>query len=119
MNLFFVYFECFFFIILQEVVENEEINVYSVEDDKFIYCFSFEEVVLMGVFIDIVIIFDLVIYEEKIQVVCNELNFEDIKCYCVKEIWFFDEEIFIMKVCIFGIVLFLDVKDENGNFKYE
>lgn len=50
----------------------------------------------MGVSVDMIIIFDFVIYEEKIEIVINDINFEDVKCFCIKEIWFFDEEIFIL-----------------------
>lgn len=119
MNFVFVYFECLFFIILMEVVEVGEIIVYSIEDDKFFIFFMFDEVVLMGVSVDIIVIVDLEMYEEIFQVVCNEVDFIDVKCYCLKEIWFFDEEIFIMQVCIFGIVLFIEEFDDNGNFRYE
>jgi gliding motility associated protien GldN len=119
MNLPFAYPERPFFQILQEAAENEEINVYSVEDDKFTHRLSPEEVASMGASVDTVTTFDPVTYEEKIQVVRNELNPSDIKRYRIKEVWFFDEETSTMQVRILGIAPLLDVKDENGNFKYE
>jgi gliding motility associated protien GldN len=93
--------------------------VYSVEDDKFTHRLSPEEVASMGASVDTVTTFDPVTYEEKIQVVRNELNPSDIKRYRIKEVWFFDEETSTMQVRILGIAPLLDVKDENGNFKYE
>jgi gliding motility associated protien GldN len=119
MNLPFAYPERPFFTILQEAAENEEINVYSNEDDKFTHRLSPEEIASMGASVDTVTTFDPVTYEEKIQVVRNELNPEDIKRYRLKEVWFFDEETSRMQVRILGIAPLLDVKDENGNFKYE
>ncbi|MGH1437858.1 MAG: gliding motility protein GldN, partial [Lewinella sp.] len=119
MNLPFAYTERPFFTILQEAAENEEINVYSNEDDKFTHRLSPEEIASMGASVDTVTTFDPVTYEEKIQVVRNELNPEDIKRYRLKEVWFFDEETSRMQVRILGIAPLLDVKDENGNFKYE
>ena len=68
----------------------------------------------MGASIDTVTTFDPVTYEEKIQVVRNELNPEDIKRYRLKEVWFFDEESSTMNVRILGIAPLIDVKDENG-----
>ena len=119
MNLPFAYPERPFFTILQEAAESEEINVYSPEDDKFTHRLSPEEVASMGASVDTVTTFDPVTYDEKIQIVRNELNPEDIKRYRIKEVWFFDEETSTMKVRILGIAPLLDVKDENGNFKYE
>ncbi|MCB0638095.1 MAG: gliding motility protein GldN [Lewinella sp.] len=119
MNLPFAYPERPFFTILQEAAEAGEINVYSAEDDKFTHRLNGDEVSAMGASIDTVTTFDPVTYEEKIQVVRNELNPEDIKRYRVKEVWFFDEETSTMQVRILGIAPLLDVKDENGNFKYE
>ncbi len=119
MNLPFAYPERPFFTILMDAAESGEINVYSVEDDKFTQRLPAEEVASMGATVDTVIVFDPVTYEEKQQIVRNELNPEDIKRYRVKEVWFFDEETSTMQVRILGIAPLLDVKDENDNFKYE
>jgi gliding motility associated protien GldN len=118
-NLPFAYPERPFFTILQEAALAGEINVYSAEDDKFTYRLPPDEVEAMGASVDTVTTFDPVTYEEKIQVVRNELNPEDIKRYRIKEVWFFDEERSVMDFRILGIAPLMDVKDENGNFKYE
>lgn len=119
MNLPFAYPERPFFTILMDGAINEEITVYSTEDDKFTSPLTPDEVASMGATIDTVITFDPETYEEQIQVVRNDLNPEDVKRFRMKEIWFFDEETSTLQVRILGIAPMIDVKDENGNFRYE
>lgn len=119
MNLPFAYPERPFFSILMDAAESGEITVYDAEDDKFSSSLDPNEVASMGASIDTVTTFDPVTYEEKIQIVTNEINPEDVKRFRVKEVWFFDEESSTLQVRILGIAPLLDVKDENGNFKYE
>ncbi|MFT4758465.1 MAG: gliding motility associated protein GldN [Paraglaciecola sp.] len=119
MNLPFAYPERPFFTILMDGAINEEITVYSTEDDKFTSPLTPDEVASMGATVDTVITFDPETYEEQIQVVRNDLNPEDVKRFRMKEIWFFDEETSTMQVRILGIAPMIDVKDENGNFRYE
>ena len=119
MNLPFAYPERPFFTILMEAAESGELTVYGTEDDKFSSKLTPEEVSSMGATIDTVITFDPVTYQESIQVVRNELNPEDVKRFRLKEVWFFDEETSTLQVRILGIAPLLDVKDDNGNFKYE
>lgn len=119
MNLPFAYPERPFFTILMDGAINEEITVYSTEDDKFTSPLTPDEVASMGATVDTVITFDPETYEEQIQVVRNDLNPEDVKRFRMKEVWFFDEETSTMQVRILGIAPMIDVKDENGNFRYE
>jgi gliding motility associated protien GldN len=119
MNLPFAYPERPFFTILMEAAESGELTVYGTEDDKFSSRLTPDEVSSMGATIDTVITFDPVTYQESIQVVRNELNPEDVKRFRFKEVWFFDEETSTLQVRILGIAPLLDVKDDNGNFKYE
>lgn len=119
MNLPFAYPERPFFSILMDAAVNEEITVFSTEDDKFTAPLTPDEVASMGATIDTVITFDPETYEEQIQIVRNDLNPEDVKRFRLKEIWFFDEETSTMQVRILGIAPLIDVKDENGNFRYE
>lgn len=119
MNLPFAYPERPFFSILMDAAVNEEITVYSTEDDKFTSPLTADEVASMGATIDTVITFDPETYEEQIQIVRNDLNPEDVKRFRLKEVWFFDEETSTMQVRILGIAPLIDVKDENGNFRYE
>ena len=119
MNLPFAYPEERFFTILMSAAVNGDINVYSTDDDKFTYKLEAGEVASMGATIDTVITFDPETYEEQIQVVRNELNPEDVKRFRIKEVWFFDEETSMLQVRILGIAPLIDVKDDNGNFRYE
>ncbi len=119
MNLPFAYPERPFFSILMEAAMEGDITVYSVDDDKFSYKLEPDEVASMGATVDTVITFDPETYEENVQVVRNELNPEDVKRFRVKEVWFFDEEISALQVRILGIAPLIDVKDDNGNFRYE
>ena len=119
MNLPFGYPERPFFTILQEAAEADEITVYSTEDDKFSSPLTSDEVAAMGATIDTIITFDPETYEEQIQIVRNELNPEDVKRFRIKEIWFFDEETSTLQVRVLGIAPLIDVKDDNGNFRYE
>jgi len=119
MNLPFAYPEKPFFTILMDAAVNGEIDVYSAEDDKFTYKLEPDEVASIGASVDTITTFDPETYEEKIEVVTNELNPEDVKRFRVKEIWFFDEQSSTMKVRILGIAPLIDVMDDNGNFKFE
>ena len=69
--------------------------------------------------VDTVVVFDYDTYEEQIQVVRNELNPEDVNRFRIKEVWFFDEQTSTLQARILGIAPMIDVKDENGNFRYE
>ena len=119
MNLPFAYPEKPFFTILMDAAVNNEITVYSTEDDKFTNKLQPDEVASMGATVDTVITFDPETYEEQIQIVRNELNPEDVMRFRIKEVWFFDEETSMLQVRILGIAPLIDVKDDNGNFKYE
>lgn len=120
MNLPFAYPERPFFSILMDAAETGEITVYSVEDDKFSQRLTPDEVKAMGASVDTITTFDPVTYEEKIEIVTNDINPEDVKRFRIKEIWFFDEETSTLQVRILGIAPLLDVKDENtGEFRYE
>jgi gliding motility associated protien GldN len=119
MNLPFSYPERPFFSILMDAATNNEITVYSTEDDKFTSRLTSDEVVTMGARIDTVITFDPDTYEEKTQIVSNDINPEDVRRYRIKEVWFFDKESSTMQVRILGIAPLLDIFDDAGNFKYE
>ena len=120
MNLPFAYPERPLFSILMDAAETGEITVYSVEDDKFSQRLTPDEVKAMGASVDTITTFDPVTYEEKIEIVTNDINPEDVKRFRIKETWFFDEETSTLQVRILGIAPLLDVKDENtGEFRYE
>jgi gliding motility associated protien GldN len=105
--------------ILMDAAQKGDITVYSVEDDKFRHKLNTDEVSQIGASIDTVVIFDPETYEEKITVVRNELNPEDIKRFRVKELWWFDRETSQMRVRILGIAPLYEKKDDNGQVQYE
>jgi gliding motility associated protien GldN len=117
MNKSFVYPEAPFVNIILDAVQNGTIDVYM--DDKFTQQISQAEAQTMGVSIDTTEVFDPVTFEPKLVITRNVLNWEDIKRFRLKEVWFFDEETSTMKVRVIGIAPLREVYDENGNFKYE
>ncbi|MEN0004369.1 MAG: gliding motility protein GldN [Bacteroidota bacterium] len=119
MNLPFAYPERPFFTILMDAASTGEIKAYSTEDDKFSIELTPDEVKSMGASIDTISTLDPETYEETFQIVRNEVNPEDVKRFRLKEMWFFDEETSTMQVRILGIAPLIDVKDDNGNFRYE
>ena len=119
MNQPFMYPERPFSKILLDAAMNGDITVYSTEDDKFSYPLTPDEVAAKTSSVDTITVYDPDTYEEKIEVVRNDLNPEDIQRFRMKEIWFFDEESSTMQVRILGIAPLRDVLDENGNFQYE
>jgi hypothetical protein len=42
-------------------------------------------------------------YEEKIRIAKNDINWEDVYQYRVKEVWYFDKQRSVMDVRILGI----------------
>jgi len=117
MNLPFMYPEAPFFSLLQNWASNGEITLYTVEDDQFTY--PIDEVDPIFYNRDTIIQFDPVTYEEKIIVVDNRMNMEDVKRFRIKEVWFFDEQTSSMKVRILGIAPLKDVENDHGDFLYE
>jgi gliding motility associated protien GldN len=119
MNLPFAYPEEPFFKILSDAATKGDLPVYSTEDDKFTKRLSTDDVLAMLSKTDTVVTFDPETYEEKVQIVRNDINWEDVKRFRLKEIWFFDKETSTLQVRILGIAPLIDVKDNEGNFRFE
>ena len=121
MNLPFAYPQDPFFSILSEAATKGDLPVYDVDEDgaKFKKRMSTDNVLSMLSKTDTVVTFDPETYEEKIQIVRNDINWEDVKRFRVKEVWFFDKETSTMQVRILGIAPMIDVKDNEGNFRFE
>ena len=116
-NLVFRYPEKPFFSIIRDLAENGEIALFK--DEKFTEILTPEELDNILFSVDTSTYFDYDEYVEKVKVVKNEINWEDIKRYRVKEIWFFDEESSRMKVRILGIAPEKDEYDDlTGELKY-
>jgi len=121
MNLPFAYPEQPFFKILSDAATKGDLPVYSVDEDgaKFKKRLSTEDVLSMLSKSDTVITFDPETYEEKITIVNNDIIWEDVKRFRIKEVWFFDKETSTMQVRILGIAPMIDVRDNEGNFRFE
>lgn len=117
MNKAFVYPEKPFINIILEAAQQGDITVYM--DEKFTMPMSKTESQNIGVSIDTTIVSDPVTFIETPVVTRNVLNWEDVKRFRLKEVWFFDEETSTMQVRIIGIAPLREVYDAQGNFKYE
>jgi len=58
-------------------------------------------------------------YVETLTVATNVINWEEIKRYRVKELWYFDSNTSTLKVRILGIAPLMDVTNEDGTFRHE
>lgn len=121
MNLPFAYPEEPFFKILSDAATKGDLPVYSTDEDgaKFKKRLSTDDVLSMLSKTDTVVTFDPETYEEKLQIVRNDINWEDVKRFRVKEVWFFDKETSTLQVRILGIAPMIDVRDNEGNFRFE
>lgn len=118
MNLPFVYPQAPFFEILTTAAQNGELDLFSPEDDHFSYNLSANELQEMLFDQDTVEVMD---EEFNITLVPieNSLNYENVKRFRLKEVWYFDSHYSVLKVRILGIAPLIEVVDEAGNFKYE
>jgi len=115
-NLPFIYPQRPFFKILIDMSMNGDINVF--QDDKFTNIMSEKDIQALLVSVDTTVIFDPDTYEETIKIVRNDINYEDIKRFRLKEIWFFDEESSRMHCRLLGIAPIKDVYSETGELNY-
>ncbi len=105
------------FNIFRELAENGDIALFS--DEKFTTILSPEDLDGILYSVDTTTYFDYDEYIEKVKVVRDDINWEDINRYRVKEIWFFDEESSTMKVRILGVAPEKDFLDDlTGEVKY-
>ena len=110
-----------FFEILRDLAMNGDIVIFQDDAGKPDYKAPMNAEQVENAFYktDTSVVIDYDTYEESVSITKSELYFEDINRYRVKEIWFFDEESSTLQVRILGIAPLIDVKDENGNFRYE
>ena len=113
MNLVFKYPVSPFFTILKDMAENGEITLFREED--FRDPLTVEDVDKILNRIDTVTTFNYDTYEEEIKIVRNEIYWDDINQYRMKEMWYFDEESSMMKSRILGIApVYTEVDEETG-----
>ncbi|MBN8677552.1 MAG: gliding motility protein GldN [Chitinophagales bacterium] len=120
MNLPFAAPESPLFSILAEAVSSGKLPAYSTQDDKFTKRLTTADVRDLLVKRDTIWVYDDTEFtEEKLKIVENETNWEDVKRFRVKESWFFDTKTSTLRCRILGIAPIIDVRDEEGNFRYE
>ena len=96
-----------------------DLTVYSTTDDRFTKPLSAGDVRGLLFKRDTIVVFEQATYKEDIQIVENEINWEDVRRFRVKESWFFDAKTSTLRVRILGIAPLVDVRDSEGNFRYE
>ncbi len=107
-----------FFSILREIAENGDAATFK--DEYFKEPLTVDEIDAKLNRIDTTVVWDPDTYEEKVQVVRNEINWEDIKQFRMKEVWYFDKELSTFKSRILGIGPILQSIDpDTGEFKYQ
>jgi len=119
MNLTFSAPESPLFKILSDAALAGELPVYSTEDDKFSKRLSPTDVRGMLSVRDTVVIFEPETYSEIVKVVENDINWENVKRFRVKESWFFDTKTSTLRHRILGIAPIIEERDEEGNFRFE
>ena len=119
MNQIFMYPEKPFFEILKKAHDSADLTFYSTEDDKFSTPLLPEEVKDIFFSSDTALIFDPESYDEDVVVVQNQINYEQVKRFRVKEVWFFNSKTSRMEVRILGLAPIIDVLDDAGNYLYQ
>lgn len=107
------------FSIMSNAAIQGELPVYSTEDDRFSKRLSPEAVRAMLYKRDTILVWDPETDQEIIKVVENETNWEEVKRFRIKESWFFDTRTSTLRHRILGIAPLLDIRDNEGNFRYE
>jgi len=119
MNLTFSAPESPLFKVLTDAALAGEISVYSTEDDKFSKRLSPTDVRGMLFVRDTVVVFEPETYSETVKIVENEINWENVKRFRIKESWFFDTKTSTLRHRILGIAPIIEERDEEGNFRFE
>ncbi len=116
MNVPFIYPVRPLFKILVEAAQNGDIKIFK--EDNFKKFLSGDDLRKMLYSIDTIPIWNPDTYTEEIKIIENEIDYNDIKTYRIKEMWYFDKEISRVKVRILGIAPIRDELDDFGNVKY-
>jgi len=106
--------------ILHTAAKNGELTVYDpsvVDADQFKQVMSVEDVKKLGTRVDTVMQINPVTLEEEQVIQKNDLTWDKIVKYRVKEDWFFDEETSTMMVRVIGIAPIMEDFDASGNYR--
>lgn len=119
MNQPFMYPQEPFFKILETAALNGDVTLYSTENDQFKIPLSSEETEQLFYQRDTFEVANIETGEMEFTEAINDINWENIKRFRIKEVWFFDESTSTLRVRILGIAPLIDVTDEHGNFRHE
>ncbi|MEO0775072.1 MAG: gliding motility protein GldN [Bacteroidota bacterium] len=119
MNLPFAYPVQPFFGLLAEGALNGDLTLYSAEDDSF--AFPLDKSDLDGILFrrDTFEVINPVTQARELRVAIDEIDYEKVRRFRIKEVWFFDEQRAALQVRIIGIAPLIEVFDDYGNFRYE
>ena len=118
-NLTFRYPKQYLFTLLEEGIRSGALTAYDTEDDEFTTPITPKDLFDQLYRKDTIEVIDPVTGKITPRVVVNALDPEDIKCYRLKEIWYFDNNASTLKVRILGIAPILEVVRENDGIRYE
>lgn len=97
----------------KEMIINKEITAFS--DEQFKNVLTAEQVEGKMVSYDTIIALDPDTYEEIIKIGKNDINWEKVNQYRIKEVWYFDKQRSVMDVRILGIApIYQSPKDEEA-----
>ncbi|NNC95466.1 MAG: gliding motility protein GldN [Chitinophagales bacterium] len=120
MNLRFKYPRQTLISIIHESSMNGELTVYRNvpgEGDRFVEELPLDEVLNLGKSVDTSIQIDPITLEEVVVIAENELEYDKVVKYRVKEDWFFDEETSTFQVRIIGLAPVRMDFDRMGNYR--
>ncbi|MDQ3142012.1 MAG: gliding motility protein GldN [Bacteroidota bacterium] len=118
MNIEFLYPDRPFFKILVDAAKDGDIGIFRNED--FSRKLTAEDLDKELNRVDTTVVWDPDTYEEKVTVVKSEIDFNKIKKFRIKEIWYFDKEASRVFVRILGIAPINEKVDEStGEVTYE
>ncbi len=107
--------------ILHEAAKRGDITVYdpAVQDaDQFKKVLSQADVIKTGCSVDTNMQIDPANPDREVEVVTkNELSWDRIKKFRIKEVWYFDTKLSAMQVRIIGIAPVMEDYDANGNYR--
>lgn len=116
MNLPFVYPVRPFFQILIQAAENGDIKIFR--EDNFKKFLTGEELDKLLHRVDTVVVMDPETYVETVQIRKSDIDFNDIKTYRVKEMWYFNKQTSRLECRVLGLAPIKDEYDDAGNLKY-
>ena len=106
--------------IIHEAAKRGEITVYDpgvVDADQFKQVLSVADIKKLGTRIDTVMQINPITLEEEQVIQKNELTWDKIVKFRVKEDWFFDEETSTMMCRVIGLAPIMEDYDASGNYR--